>query len=243
MIDEYFSKVQELLDQIKNEQRHLLKEVAVKAADSIENNGIIQLFGAGHSHIFGEEVFYRAGGLVPVKPILEENIMLHRGAVRSSMFERSNDYAAEFVKELEIGKQDLVIVSSTSGRNAVPVETAIYAKKHGACVAALTSITYSSSQESRHQSGKRLYEVADITIDNLSVKGDAVLSHPGVDVPFAPTSTVTGACIINSIIAETIGILGERGVKAPVFLSGNLDGADEHNAKLIKQYKDRIPML
>lgn len=243
MIDQYFSVIQQLLSKIQIEQKQVLMQVAVKASQVIENDGIIQFFGAGHSHLFGEEVFYRAGGLVPIKPILDEDVMLHRGAVRSSELEKSNDYAQNLVAKLEIQSEDIVIVSSTSGRNPVPIEVAQYAKEQGAFVVALTSLAYSGSQESRHLSGKRLFEVADVTIDNLSIKGDAVLEHEKVKVPFSPTSTVIGACVINAIIAETIVQLADRGIEPPVLLSGNLDGSEEHNKALIRRYRTRIPML
>ncbi|PYZ92069.1 hypothetical protein CR194_17915 [Salipaludibacillus keqinensis] len=243
MIDQYFTKIHELLETIQQNQMWTLQQVAEKTARALQKDGIIQLFGAGHSHLFGEEVFYRAGGLVPIKPILEEDLMLHRGAVRSSQFERSNEYAAAFVQTLDIQPNDVLFVSSTSGRNPVPIEVAQYAKDKGAFVVAMTSLSYSQSQESRHHSGRRLFEVADVTIDNLSVKGDAVLNHDKVKVPFAPTSTVIGTCVINAIMAETVQFLAEWGVEPPVLLSGNIDGADDHNEKLIDRYRNRIPML
>jgi len=243
MIDQYFSAIQQILIKIQTDQKSILKQVAIKASEVIENDGIIQFFGAGHSHLFGEEVFYRAGGLVPIKPILEEDVMLHKGAIRSSELERSNEYAQSLVKKIDINPEDIIIVSSTSGRNPVSIEVAKYAKQQGAFVVALTSLAYSKSQKSRHWSGKRLYEVADLTIDNLSSKGDAALEHEKVKIPFAPTSTVVGACIINAVIAETIVQLANRGIEPPVLLSGNLDGSDEHNEALIRRYRSRIPML
>lgn len=240
---DYFNKVQHVLARISDEQGDQLKQAGKKLAHAVAEGGIIQLFGAGHSHLIGEEVFYRAGGLVPVKPVLEEDLMLHKGAVRSSELERSNEYAEELVKQLDIGSDDVMIVSSTSGRNPVPIETAKFAKRKGAYVIALTSMAYSRSQASRHYSGERLYEAADLTIDNLSEKGDAALSHHAVKVPFAPTSTVVGTCIINAMMAEAVTELAESGIEPPVLLSGNLDGADEHNKALIDKYKSRIPML
>ncbi|WP_280771347.1 SIS domain-containing protein [Salipaludibacillus daqingensis] len=243
MIDQYFKIIKQLMNKIQIDQNDVLRHVANKSADAIEKDGLIQFFGAGHSHIFGEEVFYRAGGLVPIKPILDEDVMLHRGAVRSSELEKSSEYAQALVKRLDIKAEDLVIVASTSGRNPVPIEVATYAKEQGAFVVALTSLAYSNSQKSKHLSGKRLAEVADVTIDNLSEKGDAALEHENVKVPFGPTSTVVGACIINAIIAETIVQLSKRGIEPPVLLSGNLDGANEHNEKIIQHYRKRIPML
>lgn len=115
--------------------------------------------------------------------------------------------------------------------------------RKGACTIGITSLQYSQSQPSRHVSGKHLYDAVDLVIDNHAVKGDAVLTYPGVPVPFAPTSTVIGAVILNGIFAEAIVMMTDQGYEPPVFLSGNIDGADERNRQLIARYRDRISLL
>lgn len=242
MLTAYFNKINELLTLIEKEEGDRLRQAARKVTEGLQKGGIVQLFGCGHSHILTEEVFYRAGGLVPVKPILIEPLMLHEGAVRSSELERENGYASTFLQDYEFKKEDVVFVLSTSGRNPVPVDVALYAKAQGAFVIGVTSLEYSQSQPSRHVSGKRLYEVVDLVIDNHAPVGDAVLSHPKVAVPFAPSSTVTGAAILNGIFAETIALLAESGSEPPIFLSGNIEGADAHNKRLVEQYRARIPL-
>ncbi|WP_077614362.1 SIS domain-containing protein [Caenibacillus caldisaponilyticus] len=242
MLTAYFNKINELLTLIEKEEGDRLRQAARKVTEGLQKGGIVQLFGCGHSHILTEEVFYRAGGLVPVKPILIEPLMLHEGAVRSSELERENGYASTFLQDYEFKKEDVVFVLSTSGRNPVPVDVALYAKAQGAFVIGVTSLEYSQSQPSRHVSGKRLYEVVDLVIDNHAPVGDAVLSHPKVAVPFAPSSTVTGAAILNGIFAETIALLAESGSEPPIFLSGNIEGADTHNKRLVEQYRARIPL-
>ncbi|UCZ53637.1 SIS domain-containing protein [Bacillus shivajii] len=243
MLEQYFHQIKQLLQEIQQDQGETLKTVANKIVNTLEKDGIIHLFGAGHSHVLGEEAFYRAGGLVPVKPIFEESLMLHEGAVRSSTFERKNDYAEQFISKADIRPEDIVFVISTSGRNPVPIDVALYAKKQGAFVVGITSLEYSQSQPSRHKSGKHLFNTVDVVIDNRSVKGDAVLTHDKVDVPFTPTSTVIGASILNGILSEAIVMIAEKGGTPPIFLSGNIDGADGHNEKLIAKYKERIPLL
>ncbi|MGP4080704.1 SIS domain-containing protein [Pseudalkalibacillus sp. R45] len=243
MLEAYFQKVEQKLRVLFNEERENLNEAAEKVTEGIQNGGIIQLFGCGHSHILTEEVFYRAGGLVPIKPILHEPLMIHEGALRSSQLERKNDYADTFLKEQDIQPNDVVFVISTSGRNPVPVDVAYYAKQKGAYVIGITSIEYSQSQPSRHKSGKHLYNSVDLVIDNKSVKGDAVLEYDKVPVPFAPTSTVSGAVILNAIFAKTIKSLADKKLDPPIFLSGNIEGADEHNRKLIQHYQKRIPLF
>lgn len=243
MLSQYFVNAKERLDLVEKNEKENMFAAAQKVAEAIKNGGIVQLFGCGHSHILTEEVFYRAGGLVPIKPILVEPLMLHEGALRSSSLERQNDYAAEFMKEQDIRSEDVVFVLSTSGRNPVPVDVAQAAAEKGAYVIGLTSFEYSQSQPSRHKSGKHLYNSVDLAIDNHSVKGDAILSYEKVSVPFAPTSTVVGAVILNAILAEAIKILADQGIEPPIFLSGNIDGADQHNNKLVEKYKARISLL
>src|SRR5690606_19095096 len=101
----------------------------------------------------------------------------------------------------------------------------------------------SNSQPSRHVSGKRLYDAVDLAIDNHSPIGDAVLNHKKVDVPFSPTSTVVGATILNAIFAESIALMAEANYTPPIFLSGNIEGSDEHNKSLVSKYETRIPLL
>jgi len=243
VIDQYFQKVNERLELVFKREKDNLIKAAHAVSEAVQNGGIIQLFGCGHSHLLAEEVFYRAGGLVPVKPILVEPLMLHEGAVRSSMLERRNDFASSFMEREDIRSGDVFFVLSTSGRNPVPIDVALAAKAKGAYTIAITSLEYSKSQPSRHKSGRLLYEVVDLVIDNHSVKGDAILTHPNVSVPFAPTSTVVGSMMLNAVLAEAIALMAENGVEPPVFLSGNIEGADEHNRRWIEQYKERIPLL
>jgi uncharacterized phosphosugar-binding protein len=243
VIEHYFQKVNERLELVLKHEKDNLKKAAYIVSEAIQKGGIIQLFGCGHSHILTEEVFYRAGGLVPIKPIFFEPLMLHEGAIRSSMLERMNDFAKSFIDYEDIRPEDVLFVLSTSGRNPVPIDVALTAKEKGAYTIAITSLEYSKSQPSRHKSGKLLYEVVDLVINNYSVKGDAILSHESVSIPFSPTSTVVGSTILNAIFAEAIVLMAENGLEPPIFLSGNMEGADEHNNRLIAKYKERIPIL
>lgn len=243
MLAMYFDKVYEMLQLVENQEKEAMEKAARKVATAIQNGGIVQLFGCGHSHILTEEVFYRAGGLVPVKPILIEPLMLHEGAVRSSVLERRNDYGAELASQQDFRPEDVVFVLSTSGRNPVPIDFALAARSKGAFVIGLTSLAYANSQPSRHSNGTHLHGAVDLVIDNHAVAGDAVLSADSVQVPFGPTSTVVGAAILNAIFAEAIQGMADNGFKPPVFLSGNIDGADSHNKELIEKYRGRIPAL
>jgi uncharacterized phosphosugar-binding protein len=243
MINLYFQKLKELLSSIEKDENENLKKAAEKVAQCIQSNGIVHVFGCGHSHIFGEELFYRAGGLVPINPILIEDLMLHKGAVRSSELEKENDFAAQFMKNVNIQPLDVVIVASTSGRNPVPIDVAEFAKNKGAFVISITSHVYTKTVTSKHKSGKYLYNMASLSIDNHILVGDALMEHDSLSVRFGSGSTVVGAAIVNGIMVEAISMMIENNFEPPIFKSGNVDGAEEHNRELINKYKDRIPML
>lgn len=243
MIKQYFSAVDSKLEKILNEEFENLTKGAEAIADAIQNDGILYVFGCGHSHIFGEELFYRAGGLATIYPVFHEPLMLHEGPVRSSQLERKNDYASQFIEDYEITDKDVVLVVSTSGINPVPVDVANYAKSKGATVITITSKEYSSSQDSRHKENLKLFEVGDIVIDNNVPKGDAALEHENLSVSFGPLSSVIGITIIQSMVAEATRIMIENDFEPPVFLSGNIAGSDTHNNRLVEKYSARIPLL
>jgi uncharacterized phosphosugar-binding protein len=243
LISAYFGEIHKLLEKVEKKERQTLQKAAKKVAETIQQGGIIHLFGCGHSHILTEEVYYRAGGLVPIHPILHEPLMLHEGAIQSSKLEKKNDYAETFMKDQDIQESDLVFVISTSGRNPVPIDVARIAKeKKKAYTIGITSIEYSTSERSRHKSGKYLFEVVDTIINNHAPIGDSLLSHEKVQVNFSPSSTTIGSAILNGVFAEAIVIMAESGFQPPVLLSGNMEGSEVHNTEIINKYKDRIQL-
>ncbi|RBW70119.1 SIS domain-containing protein [Bacillus taeanensis] len=240
MLNDYLNKITLLIQNVQQHEKETLKKAAEEIARCIENGGIVHLFGCGHSHMLTEEVFYRAGGLVPIHPIFVEELMLHKDAVRSSQLERQNDYAKNFMNSQPIEPGDILIVISNSGINPVPIDAAQIAKQKGAFVIGLTSLHYAESVSSRHKSGKHLSEVVDLVIHNHVEKGDACMEHQALPVKFGPGSTIIGAAILNSIIVEAVNMMANKGVKPPVLLSGNIEGADEYNKELTEQYQKRI---
>ncbi|WP_066251658.1 SIS domain-containing protein [Neobacillus drentensis] len=243
MFNLYFHELKELLCTIERDENESLKIAAEKIAQCIQKDGIVHVFGCGHSHILAEELFYRSGGLVPINPILMEDLMLHKGAVRSSQLEKENDFAEQFMSNVMIQPQDVVIVVSTSGRNPVPIDVAEIAKNKGAFVIGITSFVYTQSVTSRHKNGKYLYYSTDLAIDNHIKVGDALMEHENLAVSFGSGSTVVGVAIVNGIMVEAISLMIEKNFEPPIFKSGNAEGAEEHNRKLINKYKGRIPML
>ena len=192
-------------------------------ADAIAQGGTLHIFGTGHSHTLAEELYVRAGGLVHVNAILEPSLMLHEDPARATELERQEGLAAEILVKHEMRAGDVLIVASNSGRNPVPIEMALLAKERGLVVIALTSLVHSQAVASRHPSGRRLFEVADIVLDNGGDVGDAMLEVEGLPTKACPTSTVIGAAILNAVVAVIIEELLSMGVVPPVLVSSNVD--------------------
>ncbi len=243
VVARYYEIISGLLREIFESERENISKAARVIADSLEHGNILHVFGAGHSAMAGEELFYRAGGLVPVYPLINSDINLCHGAFRSTAMEKVIGYAEILLNDHGVKEGDVVIVVSTSGVNVFPVEAALKARERGARVIAITSVKYSSTLKPRNPYGKHLYEVADIVIDNHVPRGDAVLEIPGLETKVAPVSTITNSFIVNSIVAEAVSILVSKGVKPPIWISAHLEGAEEWNKKMAAKYKARIPLL
>ncbi len=242
MLTSYLNEIRRLLDQIQSTQSQAIEQATIAVADALEKGGTVYAFGTGHSHMLAEELFYRAGGLVKVYPILDEPLMLHSSATRSSQLERLSGYAETlFDHGISPTKDDVFFIFSNSGRNAVPVETAMLMKERGVPVICITNLTHSSGCTSRHASGKRLFELSDIVIDNCGCVGDSAMKIG--DKVCGPTSTVIGATILQSIACGAVQVLEERGVKPEVFTSGNVDGGDDNNQRYVERYQKEIPIL
>jgi uncharacterized phosphosugar-binding protein len=244
MRTDYISQVLRLLQETYARQQETLQTAATWIADALASDGVLYVFGASHAGIITEELTYRAGGLVPVSPIFIPGLTCDvRPLPLTSVLERIDGYALAAVKHIPISPSDVVLVHSVSGRNAAPVEVALYAKQQGAKVIGLTALDYSQSVSPRSSTGYRLFEVADLVIDNGAPRGDAIVQLPGFPQPIAPVSTVLGAALVNAVVAEACAILLERGITPPVFMSANLDGGDAHNAKLMERYRGRVLYL
>ncbi len=231
-LDFLAGKFQEVMDrELSN-----IDEAARLIAQSCLNGGRFYVFGTGHSHLIAEELYLRAGGFAMVRAILPPEMMLHEMPNKSTYLERLSGYAEAMIELYEVDEKDSILVISNSGRNAVPVEMCLEAKKRGASVIAMTSMKHSGECTSRHASGKKMYEIADVTIDNCAEKGDAVFPIEGLDTGVGPTSDATGIGIAQALICEVIDRLVKAGVEPPVFKSSNVDGGDEFNAELFKKY-------
>lgn len=236
---EYLDKIKLLINKMSVDQHEQLVSAAKIVADVIKNDGIIHTIGTGHSQMIGMEMFGRASNLANVNAIMDDMVLMAGGARRSAEMEQISGLAEILWSNYKFIKGDVLIVISNSGRNALPLEMAMKAKQEGLTTIAITSLEQSTRYASRHASGKKLYQIADLVIDNCVPSGDGVISIN--DLLIGPASSVLGMIIVNIISTEAIKINLDRGVDVSVFQSQNIDEAD--NEALYQKYESRIKHL
>lgn len=241
---DYIAKLKAILDRIAYEQADNIRQAGEIVADSIARGGVVHTFGTGHSHIIAEEAFFRAGGIAAVNPILDERFLFLKGALESTRAEREGGIARQLIGDQNVSAEDTAIIISNSGRNAVPVEMALEMKTRSIPVIAITSLEQSRASTPRHVSGKRLFEIADIAIDNCVPPGDALISIEGIASMTGASSTVAGSAIIHSIVIEALGRLSARGISPPVLPSANLENTKTDTLKeILRPFAGRIRYL
>ena len=232
----YFAHAQAKLQEVLAHELSNIQKAADFVTESCKQGGKFYVFGTGHSHMVAEELYLRAGGLALVHGILPPEMMLHEMANKSTYLERIEGYSQALAELYRIEEKDTILVISNSGRNAVPVEMCLAAKAKGAKVIAMTSMKHSSNCTSRHSSGKKMYEIADVTIDNCADQGDASFRIEGLDSAVGPTSSITGIAIAQALVCQVVDNLVKEGIEPPVFKSSNVDGGDAHNKRMFEQY-------
>jgi len=230
-IDQYFTKVIQQLESVLVSQRQTMVRVADLWTDVIQNDHLIYVFGSGHSRYIAGELYFRAGGLGSVMIINDPS---------EGLAERVEGYAVNFMGKYDIQPGDALVVVSNSGINPVPIEVALEGKQMGASVVAATSLIHSQQVPSRHSSGQKLYEVADIVLDTMVPEGDAVVELPECGWRVSPISTVISVAMLNAIVAQAACNLAASGKQPPVFISANLPEGDAHNQQVVEKYWRRL---
>ena len=231
----YLEQITALLRRIEAEEGAKMAAAAEAVAETIVRDGIVHTFGCGHSHLPCLDTFYRAGGLACVSPILDEDLMLHDGAAKSSRMEKMSGIAAEAFRRAGVDPaKDLVVVISASGKNAAPVEMCECAKKAGAKL-----VTVSSSAYLDH--GAKLLSLGDIAIDCKVPYGDAVIDVG--EAKMGGLSTYASLFILNSILIDGAKRALARGTRPPIYTSGNVTGGTAKNVALEERYFGRVKRL
>ena len=215
---EYLENLSGILEKINGNQEQY-RTTAAAILERVKQGGMIFPFGTGHGHLLALEMFYRAGGMMGVNPILTEELMLHKSATGSSAFERSEGKAEPLLEEFKVG-----------------------AKERGALTIALTNLNHSRPLQSRHYSGLKLYEICDIVLDNFGVLGDACVEVAS-GIKIGPTSTIAGAAIVHTLTAMMTELAEAEDYELELLTSGNVPNGHERNLALINKYKGVIKSL
>ncbi|MCX6090661.1 MAG: SIS domain-containing protein [Candidatus Atribacteria bacterium] len=239
----YYENVCRQLDEIVKQDRENIQKAVLIMVDAMKEGGLIHIFGTGHSHIFSEEAFYRAGGLACINPVLEPSLMLHAGAMKSSALEDLDGYAEKLYHHLQPESRDAFILFSNSGVNLVPFQMSKIVQENGIPIIAVGSrkyIEYLKNTKKRES----IMENCTVFIDNHSEIGDASIPIPDSDLKMAPTSTLTGVFILNLILVNAAThLLQNEHITPPVFISGNLPEGKMRNKKIFDQFRTRVRFL
>lgn len=239
--EQYFERLRSLIDEVEA-QGPQIEAAAKLMATSIANDGMVHVFGSGHSHMMAEEVFYRAGGLWAFNAMLDINLTSF-GSLRAGMVERTEGYAKVVLDSFDVRPGEVVVIVSNSGINPVPIELAMDARERGAATIALTSAEHYGNAVSRHSSGKKLVDVVDLVVDSRVPVGDGILMLDGMDTAVAASSTVLGAALMNAIVAQVSQELLAAGVEPPVIVSMNVPDGDQRNRVLEAKYGPRLQLF
>jgi uncharacterized phosphosugar-binding protein len=248
----YLDAARAIIEKIRDTQGPTLARAAEICAGSIAADGLVHLFGTGHSRIPVEEIFPRHGSFPGFHPIVELSLTHHTQVVgangqRQAMhLEKIEGFGEIILRNFVFGAHDSFIVFSNGGVNGVVIDVALGAKARGMPVIAVVSVEHSMASAARHSSGKRLIDIADVTIDNCSPVGDALVSVGGLEYPVGPGSTVGYAAVVNALKCLVAAELTRRGKPPLVLTSGALIGG-ERSAELFDatydDYRARVAQV
>jgi uncharacterized phosphosugar-binding protein len=238
-----------LLQLVAATQAEALETASQWAAEAIAADGLVHLFGTGHSRIPVEEMFPRYGSYPGFNPIVELSMTFHTQVVgangqRQAMFiERMPGLAEVILDNFGFGPRDVMMVFSAGGTTAVPVEFARGARLRGLRVIAVTSVQQSLSTEIDPLVGSRLLDEADLVIDLCTPHADAMVEVAGLDTPVGPGSTISAVAIVNSIKVRTAQLLIERGAMPPVLTRSSVVGSERSRALFDEAYREHARRL
>lgn len=235
----FFQELRSLIDRVEKTQDNAIERTAEAMANAVAKGNCIHIYDTGH--MLSSELINRAGGMYGFKALninfSVENLIRPRpeDKTKDRNLEGFMRYA---LKTSNLQPGDVLVVGSVSGKSVFPVDIALIAKEMGATVVAMTSVTYSSMLKSEHSTGKRLFEVADIVIDNCAPPLDAMVEVPGQDITMCPASGISAATIMWAVEAHLVELLLARGVKPTILKSINFPGSEEYNNAEYQRYNE-----
>jgi uncharacterized phosphosugar-binding protein len=233
-----------LLNRVAETQADAIETASQWSAEAIAADGLVHLFGTGHSRIPVEEMFPRYGSYPGFNPIVELSMTFHTQVVgangqRQAMFiERTPGLADVILSNFSFGPKDVMVVFSAGGTTAVPVEMARGARRRGIRVIAVTSVEQSMSSAVDPAVGSRLLDEVDLVIDLCTPHADAMISIAGLDTPVGPGSTIAAVAIVNSIKVRTAQLLTEQGAMPPVLSRASVVGAERSRELFDDAYRE-----
>lgn len=248
-IQDWFGSAREVVDTIETTQVDRILEAAHLCADAIAAGGLVHLFGTGHSRIPLEEMFPRYGSFPGFHPIAELSMTFHTQIVgangqRQAMFiERTEGLGEVILSNFTFGERDVMMVFSTGGTTAVPIEVAMGARDRGMPVIAVTGVAHSMASNSGHSSGTRLLDHADVLIDLGTPPGDSLVGIEGANVRVGPGSTMANVAVVNAIKTAVASMLHDRGHLPPVITGTQLVSPEKATKAFDAAYADHARRL
>ncbi len=244
----YYQKIVENLEKINSTQCENIQKAASLMVDAIVDDRLISVYGGGgHTTLPVGEMFFRAGGLACINPVMETGLSVFNQALKYLELERTVNYGAAIVKYYGLKEGDVLIIFHNIGINPATIDAAMEAKKNGVKIIAVSSSYWQNEipEDSaiRHPSKTNLFDYADVCIDDFNPVGDAAVMVPGFDTAIAPVSNIVDFYIAHRLEIETVNQCVERGITPPVWSSANVPGGDEKNAALLEKYRSRVKML
>ena len=244
----YFESLMENFRIVNETQSENIQKAASLMADAIEHDRLISVYGGGgHTTLCMGEMFFRAGGLSCINPIMETGLSVFNQALKYLELERTVNYGSAIVKYYDLKKDDLLIVFHNIGINPATIDAVMEAKKNGVKIIAVSSSYWQTEMPAdhfiRHPNKTNLFDYADVCIDDYNPVGDAVINVEGFDTPIAPVSNIVDFYIAHMLEIECVKECQRRGIKAPCWNSANTPGGDQKNAEYLAKYSPRIKML
>lgn len=238
----------DLIERVKREQADNIRQAAELLVQTIAEDRLIHVYGGGgHTTLVMGEMFFRAGGLSNINPIMETGISVFNQALKYLELERCENFGRSVVRYYDLQPGDVMILFHNIGINAATIDAALEAKEKGVKIIAVSSSYWQNEMPQdhfiRHSSKLNLFDLAEVCIDDYNPVGDAVVEVPGFATPIAPVSNLVDFAIAHFLEIETIRLCVERGIVPPVWSSANAPGGDQKNAAYVAKYKPRVKSL
>lgn len=244
----YFKTLLENMEQVNATQSENIRAAAALMTDAIANDKLISVYGGGgHTTLPVGEMFFRAGGLANINPVMETGLSVFNQALKYLELERTVNYGTAILRYYDLKKDDVLIIFHNIGINPATIDAAMEAKKRGVKIIAVSSSYWQNEMPAdhfiRHPNKTNLFDYADVKIDDFNPVGDAVVQVPGFETSIAPASNIVDFYIAHLLEIETVRQCVERGITPPVWSSANTPGGDEKNAAYLEKYRPRVKML